>query len=277
MPNSIPKTGADPLRGIRMPLFTYLGCVTSRNGWVKTCQNHGTLVKPKIGEGLIQTEVGIEATALGTYAEEKPLEYEWIWPTNTAIAIKTWVSCGLGDRSTPQKVSGTTIPSTSPSFEWNIHNGQIKSTIIFLNKCTKPFTKQSHQFIHHQPQLSFGTGAEMPHSAIASHQEADSQWTLARPKSKMERQKENFQWKQLPAKPLLGVRCVYIDGAILTISAALGVVCPDLKMSNVFEEKKTICSARGCETDNANANWGMAMPLYGIHGKPRNHIGNNVE
>jgi hypothetical protein len=67
------------------------------------------------------------------------------------------------------------------------------------------------------------------------HQEADS---LARPKSKMERQKENFQWKQLPAKPLLGVRCVYIDGAILTISAALGVVCPDLKMSNVFEEKK---------------------------------------
>ena len=106
------------------------------------------------------------------------------------------------------------------------------------------------------------------------HQEADS---LARPKSKMERQKENFQWKQLPAKPLLGVRCVYIDGAILTISAALGVVCPDLKISYVFEEKKTICSARGCETDNTNANWGMAMPLCGIHGKPRNHIGNNVE
>ena len=88
------------------------------------------------------------------------------------------------------------------------------------------------------------------------HQEADS---LARPKSKMERQKENFQWKQLPAKPLLGVRCVYIDGAILTISAALGVVCPDLKISCVRRKKNNLfCQGmwdgqHKCELRHGNA------------------------
>ena len=95
------------------------------------------------------------------------------------------------------------------------------------------------------------------------HQEADS---LARPKSKMERQFRRISSESSFLQSTLGVRCVYIDGAILTISAALGVVCPDLKISNVFEVKKTICSARGCETDNTNANWGMAMHLCGIHG-----------
>ena len=134
-------------------------------------------------------------------------------------------------------------PSHQPSFEWNIHNGQIKSKIIFLNKCTvEPKAimaeNQSRTALWQNCKATnsftlvsgLGLGCHTQPLRLP-HQEADS---LARPKSKMERQKENFQWKQLPAKPLLGVRCVYIDGAMMTISAAFGVVCPDLKISNVF-------------------------------------------